>query len=73
MSIGTTLKRLGAQAVFFSVLPVGEESLSKRRQIEQVNDWLCSWCHVQGLGFYNLGHTFEKLGLPTADRAQLTK
>ncbi|XP_009577091.1 PREDICTED: cAMP-specific 3',5'-cyclic phosphodiesterase 4D-like [Fulmarus glacialis] len=72
MSLGTMLKRLGAQVVFSSMLPVGEAGSRKRRRIEQVNGWLRS-CHAQGLSFYDLGHTFEKPGLSTAAGAQLTK
>ena len=55
------------------ILPVGEGGSRKRRQIEQVNGWLRSWCRAQGLGFGDLWHTFEKPGLLTAVGAQLTK
>lgn len=24
-----------------------------------MSDWLQSWCHVQGLGFHDFGHTFK--------------
>jgi len=66
------LKGLGAQ-VFSSIHPIREGGARKRRKIEQVNDWMHSWCHAQGLGFYSLGHTFEKPGLLTVDGAQMTK
>lgn len=37
-----------------------------------MKDWLRGWCGAQGLGFYNLGHNFERLGMLTSDGVQLT-
>lgn len=51
MFLGTMLKGSGAPVVFSSVLPAGEGGSRKRRQIEQVNEWLRSRCLAQGLSF----------------------
>lgn len=72
MSLGTILKGFGPQVVFSSILPVRERGLRKR-PVEQVNGWLHSWCHAQGLSLCSLGSTLEKLVLFTADGTPLTK
>lgn len=47
----------------FSVLPAEDRDLSRRRRINQLNDWLCEWHHAQGYGFYALCSTFDKGGM----------
>lgn len=41
--------------------------------MDQVNDWLCSWGHSQGLGFCDPRCTFERLGMLALDGAHLTR
>lgn len=53
MSLGAMLKGSGAQVVFSSILPVRGRGSGRRRQIEQVNAWLSSWCQIQGFVFYD--------------------
>lgn len=62
----------GKDAVFSSILPAGDWDLGRRRKASQSNEWLHGWCHTQGFGFYDLRHTFGKLGTLTLDGSQLT-
>ena len=73
MSLGKMLKGLGVQVVFSSVLPVGDWVPRRRQHTNRVNDWLRSWCHAQGFGFYDLGHCSERPGMLPSDGASLTK
>lgn len=59
-SLRNTLKGSGAQVAFCSVLLAGDWDVGRRRT-EQLNEWLCGWCHVQGFGFHHLGCTFKLL------------
>lgn len=72
MFLEKMLKGSGAQVVF-SVLPVGDWDPRRRRHTDQVNDWLRSWCHVQGFGFCDLRCDFERLDMVTYDGVHLTK
>jgi len=72
-ALGNLLKGSGVQAVFSSVLSVGNWDLDKRRRGDTLNEWLCEWCHAQGFGYYGLGHRLEKRGMLMADRNWLTR
>lgn len=63
----------GAQVVFSSVLPVGDWDPGRKTRIRWVNDWLQGWFHAKGFGFYDLGCTFEGLGMLMPDEAHLTR
>jgi len=58
--------------VFSSVLAVGDWDLGRKRT-DQLNKWLCRWCHIQGISFYDLGHTFDEPGRLMWDGTQLTR
>ena len=73
MFLGKMLKGSGAQVVFSSVLSVGDWDPRRRRHTDQVNDWLRSWCHVQGFGFCDLRRAFERLDMLTLDGEHPTK
>lgn len=74
MSLEAMLKGSGAQVVFSSILPVRGRRLGRRRRTEQeVNAWLCGWCHAKGFGFYDPSSTFEEAGLLGADGIYLTQ
>jgi len=72
-ALGRLLKGSGVQAVFSSVLSVGDLDPYKRRRVDMLNEWLCEWCHTQGFGYYGLGHSLEKGGMLTADGNRLTR
>ena len=72
-ALGNLLKGSGVQAVFSSVLSVGNWDLDKRRRGDTLNEWLCEWCHAQGFGYYGFGCSFEKGGMLTADGSRLTR
>jgi len=38
--------------------------------MDQLNDWLCGWCHTKSYGFYDLGCSFSKPGMLTWDGTQ---
>lgn len=38
--------------------------------MDQLNDWLCGWCHTKSYGFYNPGCSFNKPGMLTWDGTQ---
>lgn len=63
----------GAQAVFSYILPLGNWDPGRRRRTEQVNVWLCGWCHTQGFGFSDLGHTLDRPGMLTSDGPRLAE
>lgn len=66
------LKGSEAQVVFSSVLAVEDWDLGRKRT-DQLNKWLCRWCHIQGISFYDLGHTFDEPGRLMWDGTQLTR
>ena len=66
-ALGRLLKGIGVQAVFSSVLSVGDCDLHKRKRVDTLNECLCKWCHAQGFGYYGLGRGLEKGGMLTAD------
>ena len=72
MSLGKILKGLGVEVVFSSVLPVGDWDMGRRRRTDQLNEWLCGWCHTEGYGFCDLQHTFNKPGMLMRDGTQVT-
>jgi len=72
ISLGNMLKGSGVQVVFSSVLPAGNWDPGRRRT-DQLNEWLCEWCHTKGYGFYDLGCTFAKPGMLTWDGTQVTR
>ena len=72
-ALGNLLKGSGVQAVFSSVLSVGNWDLDKRRRGDTLNEWLCEWCRTQGFRYYGLGHSLEKGGMLTADGRCLTR
>lgn len=45
ISLGNMLKGSGVQVVFSSVLPAGNWDPGRRRR-DQLNEWLCEWCHT---------------------------
>lgn len=51
ISLGKILKGAGAQAVFSSILSAEDWGPRRRKHMNQVNDWLCSWCNVLGFIF----------------------
>ena len=59
--------------MFSSVLPLGGWDPERRRRMGQANDWLRGWCLDQGFGYFDLGQSFEKLGMWADDRLQLSK
>lgn len=71
MSLGKMLK--GAQVVLSSVLQVGDWDPGRRQHMDQVNDWLRSWCYVQGFGFCDLRCVFERLDMLTLEGEHPTK
>lgn len=38
-----------------------------------MNEWLHGWCRSQDLGYYDLGHNFNRTGMLTLDGMQPTK
>ena len=57
----------------FSSVSVGDWDPHKRKRVGTLNDWLCKWCHTQGLGYYGLGRSLEKRGMLMMDRSRLTR
>jgi len=41
--------------------------------MNEQNEWLCEWCHTQGLGYFGLEYSLERLGMLTLDWIQLTR
>lgn len=71
--LGKMLKGPTVQVVFSFVLPVSDWDAGRRRWTGQVNEWWRGWCRAQGLGFYDLGHTFDGPGMLTLDGTQLSR
>lgn len=73
MSLRKMLKGSGVQVVFSAIFPLGDWDPGRKRQMEQVNDWLRGLCHAWGFGFYDLGCTFERPGMLISDETRWGK
>ena len=57
----------------FSSVSVGDWDPHKRKRVGTLNDWLCKWCHTQGLGYYGLGRSLENGRMLAANGSHLTR
>ena len=66
------LTNLGAQVVFYSVLPVTGGDFGRNRRAQDINTWLQDWCLHQNFGFLNHGRAFETQGMLGPDGIHLS-
>ena len=57
--------------MFSLILLVGDWDPGSRRRMDQLNEWLQRWHHVQGFEYYD--HTCDRSGILTLDGMQLTR
>jgi len=71
--LGREVKKLGAQVVFSSILPVDGHGPRRWNMVLRVNNWLRRWCYQQGFGFLDHGVNYLYDGLLARDGLHLTK
>ncbi|KGL92731.1 hypothetical protein N301_10736, partial [Charadrius vociferus] len=72
-ALGRLVKGSGAQVLFSSVPPVAGNDEEVNWKSQQVNDWLRTWCHRQGFGFFDHGLIYRSPGLLAADGKSLSR
>lgn len=41
--------------------------------MDQLNDWLCGWCHTEGFGYCDLGPSLKRPHVLMLDGMELTR
>nr|XP_010304339.1 PREDICTED: suppression of tumorigenicity 5 protein-like [Balearica regulorum gibbericeps] len=71
--LGQSLKDLGAQVIFASLLPVKGSNGGWNRQPQSINAWLHGWCRCHNFGFFDNGAAYMAPGLMSADGIHLSQ
>jgi len=60
-ALGQLVEGSGAQAVFYSVLPVAGKSTERDRKTYLINRWLRDWCRRWNFGFFDHGAGWRQM------------
>ncbi|GAB0179489.1 hypothetical protein GRJ2_000414200 [Grus japonensis] len=71
--LGQSLKDLGAQVIFSSLLPVKGSNVGWNRQTQSINAWLRGWCQRHNFGFFDNGVAYTAPGLMNPDGIHLSQ
>lgn len=71
--VHTLLLALEVETLNFIYISERPGNLWLQRPPDQLKEWLQEWYHTQGFEYYDLGCNFEKLGMLTLDKMQLTR
>ncbi|GAB0204309.1 mitochondrial enolase superfamily member 1 [Grus japonensis] len=71
--LGQSLKDLGAQVIFSSLLPVKGSNGGWNRRTQSINAWLRGWCQRHNFGFFDNGAAYMAPGLMNPDGIHLSQ
>ncbi|GAB0210155.1 hypothetical protein GRJ2_003481300 [Grus japonensis] len=71
--LGWSLKDLGPQVIFSSLLPVEGSNVGRNRRTQSINTWLCGWCQRHNFEFFDNGTAYTAPGLMNSDRIHLSQ
>ncbi|GAB0209138.1 hypothetical protein GRJ2_003379500 [Grus japonensis] len=71
--LGQSLKDLGVQVIFSSLLPVEGSNGGWNRRTQSINAWLRGWCQCHNFGFFDNGAAYTAPGLMNPDGIHLSQ